>query len=138
MIEPPDTLERTWPARPECVAEARHAVVGYARAAGADDPALFGIELAVSEAVTNAIVHGYVGGPAETVTINARLKEGELRVAVRDRGRGMIPRPDSPGLGLGLPLISQMAARVRVSAAEEGAGVELCMYFALTEAGESA
>jgi serine/threonine-protein kinase RsbW/stage II sporulation protein AB (anti-sigma F factor) len=28
---------------------------------------------------------------------------------VTDRGRGIVPRPDSPGLGLGLPLIATLA-----------------------------
>jgi serine/threonine-protein kinase RsbW/stage II sporulation protein AB (anti-sigma F factor) len=28
---------------------------------------------------------------------------------VADRGRGIVPRPDSPGLGLGLPLIATLA-----------------------------
>ena len=31
-----------------------------------------------------------------------------LVVDVRDNGRGMVPRLDSPGLGLGLPLIAQL------------------------------
>ena len=100
---------------------------------------LFGIELAVSEACTNAIVHGYADGPAEIFTVEAELLGEELCVIVRDRGRGMVPRPDSPGLGLGLPLISQMADRVEVRSPPEGdGGVELCMIFSLAGAAEAA
>lgn len=113
-------------------------MVDFARSAGAAAGTLFGIELAVSEACTNAIVHGYPDGHAETFTILAESLGDELRVIVRDRGRGMVPRPDSPGLGLGLPLISQMADRVEVRSPPEGAGVELCMVFPLAGAAEAA
>jgi anti-sigma regulatory factor (Ser/Thr protein kinase) len=131
-------LERTWPARPEHVAEARRAVAEYARGAGAGPDTLFGIELAVSEACTNAVVHGYADGSPETFTVEAESVGGELRIVVRDRGRGMVPRPDSPGLGLGLPLISQMADSVEVRAPRDGNGVELCMIFPLSETAEAA
>jgi serine/threonine-protein kinase RsbW/stage II sporulation protein AB (anti-sigma F factor) len=32
-----------------------------------------------------------------------------LMLVVRDEGRGIVPRTDSPGLGLGLPLIATLA-----------------------------
>jgi serine/threonine-protein kinase RsbW/stage II sporulation protein AB (anti-sigma F factor) len=51
-----------------------------------------------------------------------------LVVVVRDYGGGMRPRPDSPGLGLGLPLISSMADELQIEAAE-GAGTLLRMHF---------
>ena len=137
MSDALDAFERTWPARAQHVAEARRAGVDRVADDGAHPRALFGIELAVSEACTNAVVHGYVDGVAKTFTVTARCKGPDLRVVVCDRGRGMVPRPDSPGLGLGLPIITQMASRVEVRAPEEG-GVELCMTFALSESAEAA
>lgn len=139
MAAPSPAFAQTWPARPEHVGDARRAVVEFARGVGADARAQFGIELAVSEACTNAIVHGYADGPAGIFTIEAELLEDELCVIVRDRGRGMVPRPDSPGLGLGLPLISQMADRVEVRSPQGGdGGVELCMIFSIAGAAEAA
>jgi anti-sigma regulatory factor (Ser/Thr protein kinase) len=138
VAAPSPSYSRTWPARPEHVSEARKEVVEFARDAGAGADTLFGIELAVSEACTNAIVHGYADGPAQTFTVEADCLGAELRVIVRDRGRGMVPRPDSPGLGLGLPLISQMADRVEVRSPPDGEGVELCMTFSLEGAAEAA
>jgi serine/threonine-protein kinase RsbW/stage II sporulation protein AB (anti-sigma F factor) len=41
--------------------------------------------------------------------ITAAIRDGRLAIAVRDEGRGMLPRADSPGLGLGLPLIATLA-----------------------------
>jgi len=40
----------------------------------------------------------------------------------------MLPRADSPGLGLGLPLISQMTDDLQIEAAE-GSGTLLRMHF---------
>ena len=47
---------------------------------------------------------------------------------VCDAGRGMTPRPDSPGAGLGLPLVASIAQRFDVQA-RSGGGTRLCMYF---------
>jgi serine/threonine-protein kinase RsbW len=88
------------------------------------------VRLAVSEAVSNVIVHGYRerGNGAFTVAIEW---EGEhLRVTVRDEGCGMQPRMDSPGAGLGLPLIANLAETFSVTA-PPGGGTEVCMTFPL-------
>ena len=53
-----------------------------------------------------------------------------LVIHVTDHGAGMRPRPDSPGLGLGLPLISQMTHRFEVHE-PPGGGTALCMRFDL-------
>jgi serine/threonine-protein kinase RsbW/stage II sporulation protein AB (anti-sigma F factor) len=41
--------------------------------------------------------------------LSASVDDGVLRVVVVDEGRGILPRADSPGLGLGLPLIATLA-----------------------------
>src|SRR3712207_9020716 len=46
--------------------------------------------------------------PYTTLFRSAEPEDGCVLVTVSDEGSGMRPRPDSPGLGLGLPLISQM------------------------------
>ena len=50
---------KSWPASPEHVGAARRVVSAVALRAGADDPVLDAVRLAVSEAVSNVIVHGY-------------------------------------------------------------------------------
>jgi len=47
------------------------------------------VKLAVSEAVTNAVVHGYGGQPGHLVRLEIRLEEGQLEVVVADTGRGI-------------------------------------------------
>ncbi|HEV2999458.1 MAG TPA: ATP-binding protein [Solirubrobacteraceae bacterium] len=107
MIPAPD-LVLTLPARAENVAVVRHAFGGLGDALDIEDQVLADVKLAVTEACTNVVVHAYPegGGPME---VTAGVREGRLSVAVRDEGRGMLPRADSPGLGLGLPLIATLA-----------------------------
>ena len=73
------------------------------------------IALAVSEACTNVVMHAYVSAAAPgSLTVEASQRNGELVVAVRDEGQGMLPRPDSPGLGLGLSIIGRLLLSTRV------------------------
>jgi serine/threonine-protein kinase RsbW len=105
-IEP--DLELTLPARPENVAVARHAIGGFADVVQMPDQTLADVKLAVTEACTNVVVHAYPNGDGP-MGLRASVDEGILRVVVVDEGRGILPRADSPGLGLGLPLIATLA-----------------------------
>jgi anti-sigma regulatory factor (Ser/Thr protein kinase) len=82
----------------------------------------------VSEAITNAVVHAYREADVGDVRVVACDEPDRLVVVVRDYGSGMLPRADSPGLGLGLPLISQMTDDLQIEAAE-GTGTLLRMHF---------
>lgn len=112
-------LEGTWPAEPRSVPRARAAVVAFARAAGASTHALDDIRLAVSEAVTNVVLHAYPGGEPGPIHVSARVEDRRLRIAVADEGGGMRPRADSPGLGLGLPLMAAVTESLALSSGEE-------------------
>ena len=126
----PSVLACRFPAHPDQVALARRRVVAYAREHGAIDPD--GIAVAVSEAVTNAVLHAYVDFPAPgDVEVSARRNPDDgLEVHVSDEGRGMVPRRDSPGIGLGLPLVAKLAERFQVQA-RPGGGTSICMIFAV-------
>jgi serine/threonine-protein kinase RsbW len=105
--ETPD-LEIILPARAENVAVVRHAVGGLGEVIDVDDQTLSDIKLAVTEACTNVVVHAYPEGEGP-MGLRATIDERRLDVVVLDRGRGIVPRADSPGLGLGLPLIATLA-----------------------------
>jgi anti-sigma regulatory factor (Ser/Thr protein kinase) len=126
-----DRMSCVWPAVAASVAEARNAVSAFAQTAGATGDALAAVSLAVSEAVTNAVLHAYLDrdepGPVE---VRARCEAESVVVEVADEGRGMLPRTDSPGLGLGLPLIAQMTESLEVHD-RNGGGTEIRMAFAL-------
>jgi anti-sigma regulatory factor (Ser/Thr protein kinase) len=66
------------------------------------------------------------------VEVEAELDGDELCVRIRDHGRGLQPRLDSPGLGLGLPLIAKLSARIEILAPDHG-GTEIVMRFDLRE-----
>lgn len=121
-------LARRFPARPDQVRLARRAVEAYAREHGALDP--HGIALAVSEAVANAVIHAYVGEPqaGDVEVIAERHADDGLEIHVCDEGRGMKPRSDSPGLGVGLALVANLAQRFRVEARPTG-GTAVSMVF---------
>ncbi len=106
-------------------------MVSLAAAHGADRATQADIALAVTEASSNVVRHAYVDavepGP---LTVEAFYEDGRLIVIVTDEGRGMVPRADSPGLGLGLPLIAKLTQQVAVSD-HAPTGTTLRMSFAV-------
>lgn len=108
----------------------RHAATDFAREQGVSDERAFEVALAVSEAVTNAILHAYAGREPGMVTLEADPARDEFVVRVTDDGRGMQPNPDSPGLGLGLPTIGRLSASVEIEPGPHGVGTAVRMVFA--------
>lgn len=102
-------LELKLPARAENVAVVRHAFGGFAEALSVDEQTLADIKLAVTEACTNVVIHAYERDAIGALEVDATIDDDRLTVVIRDNGRGIVPRPDSPGLGLGLPLIATLA-----------------------------
>ncbi len=123
--------QKKWPARAEHVGAARRAARAAAQAAGAAREVREAVGIAVSEAVTNAILHGYRKAPGEFV-LRLEVQDGALCVTVTDDGVGMQPRTDSPGAGLGLPLIASVTQSFSVSAVPDG-GTVVSMTFPLEE-----
>src|SRR6478752_532118 len=107
----------------------RHALRGLLSGLKVSDDVVADIALAVTEACTNAVVHAYPNGGG-TITITASHVDGDLDVAVRDHGGGMAPRVDTPGLGVGLPVIAAIARSLEIGS-PSGGGTELRMRFAL-------
>ena len=130
MLIPGETFSESYAAVPESVAEARNALTGFARDAGADSERLEAVRLATSEAVTNAVMHAYVTGEKGTVQVSASYVENELWLLVADTGAGLQPRSDSPGLGLGLALIAQLADEFQILSRGSG-GTEIRLRFKL-------
>ena len=124
---------RTVPAVAENVAALRHAIVDLAAEAGAEDRVRTDVALAVGEACANVVVHAYPPGDVGPLIVQAAVASdtGEMVVTVVDQGQGMTPRPDSPGLGLGLPLIANLSDRLEIQEGPDGVGTQLEMTFAL-------
>jgi serine/threonine-protein kinase RsbW/stage II sporulation protein AB (anti-sigma F factor) len=94
------------------------------------------LELAVTEAATNVVLHAYRDVTQDgCIHVAARRVGDALEVAIGDDGVGMSPNPDSPGLGLGLSLIAHEADSCEIRAPRTG-GTEVLMRFALRERGD--
>lgn len=122
-------LELKLPARAENVAVVRHAFGGFAEALSVDEQTLADIKLAITEACTNVVIHAY-DDENGSLEVDASIYGRRLEVVIRDRGRGIVPRPDSPGLGLGLPLIATLAETLELGK-DHNEATEVRMTFAL-------
>lgn len=129
MTSQNNRLAMSVPSTPEAVAEIRSAVCRFAQSRGFHDEKVEAIKLAVSEAVTNAVLHGYSDHPGQ-VTVVAELEDGgALQVVIADKGRGMLPHRGSDGLGLGVPIMTTLADHVDVTSPSNQGGTEVHMHF---------
>ena len=113
------------------VGDLRRRIAGFAALAGMRNGALAEMQVAVSEALTNVVVHAYRNSDdVGDVRIDAEVHDDDLVISVRDYGLGMGPRPDSPGLGLGLAIIARLTKSSATRRCEDG-GTEVRMTFEL-------
>ena len=124
------SFEATFPSTPPGVGAMRREVAAFAQEAGMDEDGVGSVRLAVSEAATNGVVHAYRNshGPGD-LKVRAFVDASELVVIVCDAGEGLAPRADSPGLGLGMPLMASVTTRFHV--VSDDGGTEIHMTFAL-------
>jgi serine/threonine-protein kinase RsbW len=121
-----DRLDLRLDATPEAVGQARAQLVAFVVHHKCADPQ--DVALAVTEAVTNAVVHAYRGAEQGLMRVVACARPADLLVVVRDYGCGMSPNPDSPGAGLGLSVIGALAAELNIER-PEGGGTRLRIRF---------
>ena len=86
-----ETVELKLPSRIESINEAAQATADAARRLGFSEDALFGVELAVREAVTNAVLHGNRRDESKPVEVGLSGTQAQLVITVRDRGEGFDP-----------------------------------------------
>ena len=125
-----DETVLTLPADAASATRARHAAVALAEQLGATRDTRAGIAVAVTEAVANVVVHAYRDIAPAGVELALRGDRDRLEVEIRDRGVGLLPRDDSPGLGLGLGLMAELADTFEV-ADVAGGGTCVRLRFAL-------
>lgn len=128
----PVSFEATYPSTPSGVGAMRREVSAFAGRAGMGEDGVGDVQLAVSEAATNAVVHAYRERDGH-LHVRAHVDGMELIVVVVDTGSGLAPRADSPGLGLGMPLMASVTTRFQV--VSQGKGTEVQMAFALPDGG---
>ena len=86
-----DTTELKLPSRIEAIEEAATAVAGFVNRSGISEEAAFGIDMAVREAIANAVIHGNKLDEKKLVQINVRSSPDSLEIRVHDQGQGFNP-----------------------------------------------
>jgi anti-sigma regulatory factor (Ser/Thr protein kinase) len=131
----PQELALRLPVQRRSVAYGRQAVVTLATQLGLSPEAIWRVQLTVSEALTNAVVHAHrtdadadADAPSHHLVLIADYDDENLRVSVSDRGVGLIPRSDSPGAGLGLSLMATNADALDIDS-QPGHGTTVHLTF---------
>lgn len=94
------------------------------------------LKTAVSEAVTNAIIHGYDGAKG-TVEITAELTDNSITVIVSDKGKGIenieqarkplyTTKPTEGRSGMGFTVMEMFMDKISVES-NVGSGTKVCM-----------
>ncbi|MFI7544991.1 SpoIIE family protein phosphatase [Actinoplanes sp. NPDC049599] len=116
-------LERSIGADPVQIALLRKDLRGWLVSHGVDDDSTQAVLLACSEAVANAIEHGYRNDPLGVVDIVATVSAESVDVTVTDHGVWVSPEEDGPR-GRGVQLIRQVMDQL---AFEHGDGTTVTM-----------
>ena len=91
VVGPPVRPSAVWvsPAGPSAVGQLRRRAAEFAATAGASDEVTQAIALAVSETVTNAVVHAYDGEDRGPVRVSCQVDGERFIVEVADEGAGI-------------------------------------------------
>ena len=95
------------------------------------------LKTAVSEAVTNSIIHGYDSDPAGKVTIEATIEGDAVTIIISDNGKGIedldlarqplyTSKPELERSGMGFTIMENFMDRFEVSS-ELGGGTRVAM-----------
>ncbi|RCW51172.1 anti-sigma F factor [Paenibacillus prosopidis] len=124
-------------ARSENEAFARIAVAAFVSQLDPTLEELNDLKTAVSEAVTNAIIHGYESDPSCKVSIEARIEGDSVSITVSDNGRGIedlelarqplyTSKPELERSGMGFTIMENFMDRFEVSSMV-GGGTRVAM-----------
>lgn len=123
--------------RSENEAFARVTVAAFASQLDPDMNELTDIKTVVSEAVTNAIIHGYENDPTQTVVITGRIEDDMLYLTVEDTGTGIsdpetarqplfTSKPELERSGMGFTIMENFMDKVEIET-EVGRGTVVRM-----------
>ena len=117
------------PAEPSAVRQLRHRAAEFASTAGASDEVTQAVALAVSETVTNAVLHAYDPQQPGQVRVSCRTDGDRLTVEVADEGAGIWRHRDSRGLGHGLAMVGALVQSLDIAPGPDGRGTAVTMAF---------
>ena len=86
-----ETTELSLPSRIEAVDAAATAVAEFISRSGISEEAAFRIDMAVREAVTNAVLHGNRQEESKAVELTLKSSPDAIEISVHDQGQGFNP-----------------------------------------------
>ncbi|PMC39487.1 anti-sigma F factor [Bacillus sp. UMB0899] len=104
------------------------------------------IKTVVSEAVTNAIIHGYDNDPNGIVYISVALEDGIVQLTIRDEGIGIVDveearqplyttKPELERSGMGFTIMENFMDEITVESSEStGTTVKLVKHLSKSKA----
>ncbi|RJE89984.1 anti-sigma F factor [Paenibacillus sp. 1011MAR3C5] len=124
-------LKLSFSARSENEAFARIAVAAFVSQLDPTMEELNDLKTAVSEAVTNAIIHGYENDETQMVDIEAIIDRDMVSIVISDRGRGIedvelarqplyTSKPELERSGMGFTIMENFMDRFEVSSSMGG------------------
>lgn len=133
-------MEMKLQARPENEAYARNAVGAFCVTLSPTLEELNDIKTAVSEAVTNSVVHGYRQSPEKLITLTVQLTGSTVTVTVVDEGSGIpnveeamqpfyTTRPQDERSGMGFTIMQTFMDSITV---ESNGGTKVIMRKRIT------
>jgi len=138
-VEPINEMRLEFPSKSQNESFARVTVAAFAAQLDPTLEEIADIKTAVSEAVTNAIIHGYEN-TIGIVTVIAKLYEGKIEIEVIDEGKGIediekarqplyTSKPELERSGMGFTVMETFMDEVEViSAPGQGTRVKLVKY----------
>ncbi len=119
----PAPLQLRLPALPEQLVAVRRAVSAWAESAVLPHELTDDLQLALGEAVANAVEHAYPSGAPGEVRISVRDQDDRVVVSVTDDGAWRPPPADPGYRGRGLALIHALGLDVTVATTGPGTGI---------------
>jgi serine/threonine-protein kinase RsbW len=86
-----EKTELTLPSQVESVEEAAVALVEILKRSGIGEDVAFGLDMAIREAVTNAVLHGNKEDKTKVVRVMLERSPSKLEISVHDEGAGFNP-----------------------------------------------
>jgi anti-sigma regulatory factor (Ser/Thr protein kinase) len=117
------------PAEPSAVSLLRRRAAEFVSTAGASDEVTEAVALALSEIVTNAVVHAYDDEEHGQVRVSCQVDGERFIVEVADEGAGIGLSRDSPGIGHGLALVGALAQTLDIAPGPDRRGTVVTMGF---------
>ncbi|MGN6558712.1 MAG: ATP-binding protein [Solirubrobacterales bacterium] len=124
-------IKLKYPSEPASVTELRHRAAAFAAEQGANAELVADVNLAVSEAVTNAVKYAERAGETGNLEFSAAAIDDWLELRLTDKGE-TFGKGSSDGLGLGLTIIARLCDDLKII--QEGKGTSVLMRFALNRA----